>query len=154
MTLVEPSLTVVIDDLVDEATRQQLLDFLLHGAPSSSNAGCTANGNGEGSMPGGSHCAMAREQQGGGAAETAAADAAAVAAVAEADAAAGRQYGGGPELPPGRWERRTADMAGGAPTWGVKQHVLAELAAGSLPAMQVRRCVCPLLHCSQSFKGC
>lgn len=50
-----------------------------------------------------------------------------------------RADGAGCQLPADRWERRTTDMAGAAPTWGVKQHVLRELAEGRLPAMQVRR---------------
>jgi len=38
---------------------------------------------------------------------------------------------GGPSLPPkDRWERRTADMAGAAPTWGVKPEVIHALADG------------------------
>ena len=39
------------------------------------------------------------------------------------------------ELPSDRWERRTADMAGAAPTWGLKQHVLESLASGNPPAI-------------------
>jgi hypothetical protein len=39
-----------------------------------------------------------------------------------------------------RWEQRTTDMAGAAPTWGVKQAVLEELARGQLPAMRVGGC--------------
>ncbi|PRW50819.1 hypothetical protein C2E21_5446 [Chlorella sorokiniana] len=49
---------VVIDDFIDEGTRQQLLDFLLHGAPSSGTTGCTAGDSLEGSMPDGSLPAM------------------------------------------------------------------------------------------------
>ncbi len=129
-------LAVVIDDFIDEPTRQALLDFLLHGAPSST-PGCAANGICQGSMQGGR--AGATQGQG------AAADAAPAGAAAAAAGKPGLQQDDGPQLPPGRWERRTADMAGGAPTWGVKQHVLAELAAGSLPAMQVSErasCAC------------
>jgi probable phosphoglycerate mutase len=40
-----------------------------------------------------------------------------------------------PLLPPDRWERRTADMAGAAPTWGVRGGVLEALAAGRPPAV-------------------
>ena len=42
--------------------------------------------------------------------------------------------GGVRALPEDRWERRTADMAGAAPTWGLKAHVLEALAAGTCPA--------------------
>ena len=142
-------LAVVIDDFIDEPTRQALLDFLLHGAPSST-PGCAGNSSCQGSMQGG----RAGATQGGAAAVDAADAAPAGAAAAAAAGMPGLQQPGlqqiaGPELPPGRWERRTADMAGGAPTWGVKQHVLAELATGSLPAMQVcARALCSL-HCSQ-----
>lgn len=92
---------VVIDDFIDDATRQQLLDFLLHGDAAGGSGG-------EAPQPGSS----------------------------AADAAAGEASG--PQLPAERWERRTTDMAGAAPTWGVKRHVLRELAEGRLPAMQVR----------------
>lgn len=38
-------------------------------------------------------------------------------------------------LPMDRWERKTADMAGGAATWGVKHHALQALASGQPPAV-------------------
>lgn len=48
-------------------------------------------------------------------------------------------------LPQDRWERRTADMAGGAPTWGLKQQLLEELAAGRPPAvLEVQSRLCKL----------
>ena len=106
---------MVIDDFIDETTRQQLLEFLLHGAPDGHANGAASSA---GSVPHGRDSPTADQL------------------VGHAAAAAGDQQAG-PELPPGRWERRTADMAGGAATWGVKQHVQEELAAGSLPAMQV-----------------
>lgn len=130
---------MVLDDFVDDATRQQLLDFLLHGAGG-------ANGT-----------ALGGDQP---AARAAAEPAAPCSQQAEED---GQQAAGGTDasdvqLPPGRWERRTTDMAGAAPTWGVKQHVLQELAEGRLPAMQAggawagrRRAACGLeQHCLQA----
>lgn len=91
----------MIDDFIDEPTRQQLLAFLLHGEVAA-----------------------------------AAVDAAAAGAAAVAE---DEELPPGAALPPARWERRTTDMAGAAPTWGVKPHVLEELAAAQLPAVQARQ---------------
>ena len=98
---------VVIDDFIDDATRRQLLHFLA-GPPAATDRG-PAPAAGQDHEEQASH----GQQQG------------------EA------QQAEGSALPPDRWERRTTDMAGGAPTWGVKQSVLQELAAGRLPALQV-----------------
>ena len=54
-----------------------------------------------------------------------------------------KDYGGGGssssssinELPANKWERKTADMAGAAPTWGLRPHVLQQLACGQPPAL-------------------
>ena len=54
-----------------------------------------------------------------------------------------KDYGGGGssssssinELPANKWERKTADMAGAAPTWGLRPHVLQQLASGQPPAL-------------------
>jgi hypothetical protein len=57
--------------------------------------------------------------------------------------AAAHAGGAATQLPCDRWERRTADLAGGAPTWGVRQHVLEALAAGRPGAVlevQTRLC--------------
>lgn len=45
--------------------------------------------------------------------------------------------GGVRTLPEDRWERRTADMAGAAPTWGLRPPALEALAAGACPAAVV-----------------
>jgi hypothetical protein len=45
-----------------------------------------------------------------------------------------------------KWERRTADMKGGAPTWGLRPHVLKELMSDTPPPamMQVQARLCAL----------
>eukprot|EP00887_Chlorella_sp_A99_P001233 scaffold14.g1233.t1 len=63
---------------------------------------------------------------------------------AKCDGDSGSEEGGGGGgarlggfcLPADRWERATADMAGGAATWGVRPHVLAQLAEARLPALR------------------
>lgn len=89
------SSVVVLDGLIDEASRAALLDLL------------TAPGGGE------------QEEGSAGEEEQVAACAA-----------------GDPALPPGKWERRTADAAGGAATWGARDGLLAELEAGLAPALR------------------
>jgi hypothetical protein len=98
---------VVIDNFIDDATRLQLLHFLA-GPPPATDSGPAPLG-GQDHEQDASHS----QQQG------------------EA------QQEEGSALPADRWERRTTDMAGGVPTWGVKQSVLQELAAGQLSALQV-----------------
>ena len=94
----------MIDDFIDDATREQLLRFLLgdqqpQDPPPASPGGCTTATTSAAAPPEGT---LAPSLQ----------------------------------LPPDRWERRTTDLAGAAPTWGVRQHVLQELAAGCLPALR------------------
>ncbi len=105
---------VVLDDFITDETRSQLLHFLLHGE----DAACGTAGGRDGDR-----CPQQQQQQ-----------------EQQLDPQQPEQHGAEVRqaLPPGaRWERRTTDMAGGAPTWGVRQHVLQELASGQLPAMQV-----------------
>lgn len=89
---------VVLDDFIDEATRAALLAFLTAPADSSK-AGSMADSLG-------------------------AADGMEAAAEAGRRAAAGGAAAADeePPLPEAKWERRTADQAGLAATWGVKVH--------------------------------
>ncbi|KAL4430009.1 hypothetical protein ABPG77_004379 [Micractinium sp. CCAP 211/92] len=104
---------VVLDDFITDETRSQLLHFLLHGE----DAACGTAGGRDGDR-----CPQQQQQQ-----------------EQQLDPQQPEQHGAEVRqalLPGARWERRTTDMAGGAPTWGVRQHVLQELASGQLPAMQ------------------
>ncbi|KAL4444049.1 hypothetical protein ABPG75_011786 [Micractinium tetrahymenae] len=111
---------VVLDEFIPDSVRHQLLQFLLHGDDST---GSQANG-AVGSAPTEHHHQQQQPDQ----------------QQHQEQQQTGQQ--GGPEgprqqpLPAARWERRTTDMAGAAPTWGVRQHVLRELASGRLPVMQ------------------
>lgn len=95
---------IVLDGLVDDPTRRQLLEFLVGKGNQREGATTTANTAGGLSM-----VADGKKEE--------------------------SQSEGVRDLPSDRWERRTADMAGAAPTWGLKQHVLESLAAGDAPAI-------------------
>lgn len=103
---------VVLDDFIPDAIRRQLLLFLLYGDGSTSGAPTD--------RPGDPDPRQQQQQQQFERQQRA------------HQGAEGRRV----LLPSARWERRTTDMAGAAPTWGVRPHVLQQLASGQLPAMQ------------------
>lgn len=110
---------MVLDDFIEDSTRQQLLDFLLGPA-----AGPVAD---EQPQQGEQQNGQQQQQP--------------VTLNGTADATpphGSPQQPAGPLLPSqsAHWERRTSDMAGAAATWGVQQRVLQELARGRLPALQ------------------
>lgn len=114
---------VVLDDFIDEATRIALLGFLTkpadHSEGKSADGAATASG-----------WAAAAE------AVAPFANGEAAAAATESNAAAASAAAAEAVLPQDKWERRTADQAGYAATWGVKEHVLRLLARSELPAVQ------------------
>jgi hypothetical protein len=103
---------VVIDNFVEDCTRGQLLDFLLNGLEADADPQQQQHSPLQLQQQQGSNQQQQQQQQ-------------RQASLQPSDSA--------------RWEQRTTDMAGGAATWGVKQHVLQELAEGRLPALRVRR---------------
>lgn len=61
------------------------------------------------------------------------------------DALTGPGWPGGPHPPESLWERRTADAAGAAATWGLQARVLAGLASGQAAAkLEVQARLCKL----------
>lgn len=102
----------MLDDFIPDAIRRQLLLFLLYGDGSTS--GTPTDGPGDPDPRQQPQQQFERQQR-------------------AHQGAEGRRV----LLPAARWERRTTDMAGAAPTWGVRPHVLQQLASGQLPAMQV-----------------
>ncbi|KAL4855298.1 hypothetical protein ACK3TF_004052 [Chlorella vulgaris] len=100
---------VVIDDFVEDCTRGQLLDFLLNGSEADADPQQQQHSPLQLQQQHGSNQQQQQQQQ--------------------------RQTSLQPS-DSARWEQRTTDMAGGAATWGVKQHVLQELAEGRLPALR------------------
>ncbi|KAI3427134.1 hypothetical protein D9Q98_007071 [Chlorella vulgaris] len=100
---------VVIDGFVEDCTRGQLLDFLLNGLEADADPQQQQHSPLQLQQQQGSNQQQQQQQQ-------------RQASLQPSDSA--------------RWEQRTTDMAGGAATWGVKQHVLQELAEGRLPALR------------------
>ena len=124
---------VVLDEFISDETRQQLLDYLIGPAETANTQGsqrADAESLGRGAAtpnatPGSDSVAAAVAAWGG--TESSGAD-----PVAQGRPAACS----GLALPADRWERATADMAGGAATWGVRPHVLMQLTTGHLPALR------------------
>lgn len=119
---------VVLDDFLPDALRQQLLDFLTVPEVWDGEAGGIVAETGSSSdrrrvnddLP---------SAGGGGERGTS------VATGARQPASTSGPHGGF-HLPQDRWERATADMAGGSATWGVRPHVLQALAQGQLSALK------------------
>ncbi|GAB4818432.1 hypothetical protein N2152v2_005478 [Parachlorella kessleri] len=149
---------LVLNDFIDDSMRQQLLDFLTAPGPEDElgqdvavaaeevavaaragtavaasslgteqqAAAAAGHANGHSSKP---HAEVGRGVPGSGAGDS-------------GDPQPGRGF----TLPASKWEQCTTDMAGAAPSWGVKPHVLAQLAAMELPAMrEVHARLCKLL---------
>lgn len=134
---------VVMDDLIDEAQRAELLHFLT--APPGED-----QGPGHRASP--TELGEHRVGREGAQLDAGTGQRDSMARMAAATPAQPGVCGGTPApppplaLPPHKWERRTTDMAGAAPSWGVRPAVLAELARMELPAMrEVHARLCKLL---------